>query len=263
MRSNKLIINYYCKKEEHTLNQANKQDAPVALITGASRRIGAAIAQYLQQAGFRVAIHCHQSIAAAQALAADMNRLRTDSATVFTADLCGADSAHQLVENTLAWAGRIDLLVNNASLFSCNSSDWDALFTLNVKAPFLLSHAAYPHLAVTQGSIINITDIHADKPLKGYAVYCQSKAALSMQTKALAREFAPCVRVNAVAPGAIMWPEQGNQLSELQQQHIIDKTPLNRHGSPLFIAQAVLCLAENKFITGQTLRVDGGRSLTD
>jgi len=243
------------------LNQTNKQDAPVALVTGAARRIGAAIAQYLHTAGYRVIIHCHQSHTAAHALANDMDRMRADSAIVLTANLCFPDSAHQLIADALTWAGRMDLLVNNASLFTRNETDWDAMFNLNVKAPFLLSHAALPHLAKTHGSIINITDIHADTPLKGYAIYCQSKSALSMQTKALAREFAPNVRVNAVAPGAIMWPEQGNQLSEEQQQNIIDKTPLKQHGSPLFIAQAVLSLAENLFITGQTLSVDGGRSI--
>ena len=243
------------------LNQENKHDAPVALVTGASRRIGAAIAQHLQAAGFRVVIHCHQSRLVAQVLADEMNRLRGDSARVLSADLYDLDAAQQLLTDTLAWTGRIDLLVNNASMFSRNESDWEAMFTLNVKAPFLLSYAARPSLAKTHGSIINLTDIHADKPLKGYAVYCQSKAALSMQTKALAREFAPNVRVNAVAPGAIMWPEQGNQLSDEQQQMIIASTPLKRHGSPLFIAQAVLALAKNEFITGQTLSVDGGRGL--
>ena len=243
------------------MNQVNKQDVPVALVTGAARRIGAAIAQHLHAAGFRVVIHCHQSKAAAQALADELNQLQADSAKVLMADLNHPGSVKQLLTDTLAWAGRMDLLVNNASLFTRNEADWDAMFTLNVKAPYLLSHAAYAHLAKTHGSIINITDIHAENPLKDYAIYCQTKAALSMQTKALAREFAPNIRVNAVAPGAIMWPEQDNQLSEVQQQHIIEKTPLKRHGSSLYIAQAVLALAQNIFITGQTLRVDGGRSI--
>lgn len=243
------------------MNQENKQDAPVVLVTGAAKRIGAVIAQYLHKAGFRVVVHCHQSQAAAKNLTDAMNQLRSDSATLLTADLCRPDLAVQLITDTLNWAGRLDLLVNNASLFTRNEADWDAMFTLNVKAPFVLSNAAFPHLAKTQGSIINITDIHADKPLKDYAIYCQSKAALKMQTKALAREFAPNVRVNAVAPGAIMWPEKGNQLSEKQQQAIINKTLLKRHGNPLYIAQAVLALTNNVYITGQTVRVDGGRGL--
>lgn len=243
------------------MNQPNKQDAPVALITGAARRIGAVIAQYLHEQGFRVAIHCRQSQAEAHALAANMNQQRVDSAIVLTADLCLRESASLLIGNALTWAGRLDLLVNNASLFSRNEADWDALFNLNVKAPFLLSHAAFPALLSARGSIVNITDTHADRPLKEYAIYCQSKAALSMQTKALAKEFAPGVRVNAVAPGAILWPEHGNLLSNDQQQNIINKTPLQRHGDPMFIAKAVFLMADNAFITGQSLKVDGGRSL--
>lgn len=242
--------------------QQKKDNTPVALVTGAARRIGATIAQHLHAAGFRVVVHCHQSYVEASILVEEMNQRRADSAQVFMADLANPTAPPQLIADTLNWTGRIDLLVNNASLFTCNEADWDAMFCLNVKMPYLLSHAAFPHLSRTHGSIINITDIHADKPLKGYAVYCQSKAALKMQTQALAREFAPSVRVNAVAPGAIMWPEQGNQLSEVQQQNIVNKTPLKRHGSPVFIAQAVLALAENTFITGETLSVDGGRSLT-
>ena len=243
------------------MNPANKQEAPVAVVTGAARRIGAVIAQHLHAAGFRVMIHCHQSHDAASALASDLNRQRAESAAVFSVNLCLQNAPQQLIDAALTFAGRIDLLVNNASFFSRNPSDWDNLFDLNVKVPFLLSYAAYPHLVKMHGAIINITDTHADRPLRDYAIYCQSKAALGMQTKALALEFAPNVRVNAVAPGAILWPEQGNQLDAEQKQHIIEKTPLKRHGDPLFIAQAVLALANNGFITGQTLRVDGGRSI--
>lgn len=255
-----------CKKEKHTLNQANKQ-APVALVTGGARRIGAAIARHLHQAGFRVLIHYHHSHDEARALAHDLNQTHANSVHTLCADLMVKQSATQLITHTINWAGRLDLLVNNASLFkktpadALDEADWDALFTTNVKAPFWLSHAAYPQLKLQRGSIINITDIHADKPLKDYAVYCQSKAALSMQTQALAIEFAPLVRVNAIAPGAIAWPEQDNALSKTLQQKIIAKTPLKQHGNPLFIAKAVLSLAENPFITGQTLKVDGGRSL--
>lgn len=243
------------------MNQPNKQDTRVALITGAARRIGAAIAKHLHEAGFRVVIHCHQSVHEAQELARTMNQQRADSACVLVADLSEDGVTARLIQQTLTWAGRLDLLVNNASLFSREISDWDALFYINVKVPFLLSLAARDALTKTHGTIINITDAHTDKPLKDYAVYCQSKAALGMQTKSLAREFAPNVRVNAVAPGAILWPEHGNELSHEQKQSIIDEIPLKRHGDPLFIAQAVLALTDNVFITGQTLIVDGGRGL--
>lgn len=135
------------------------------------------------------------------------------------------------------------------------------LFTLNLKAPYLLSLKAQSHLAQHQGTIINITDIHAQKPLKGYTAYCQSKAALEMQTKALACEFAPLIRVNAIAPGAIAWPEQDNALSAEIQAKIIAQTPLKRHGDPQYIGLAVLSFIENPFITGQILNVDGGRSV--
>ncbi len=249
------------------MNQANTQAARVAIITGSGRRIGAAIAQYLHHAGFRVIIHCHHSHSAAHALANDMNRHRPDSALVIVADLAIKKSANTIINESIKWAGQLDLLVNNASVFVSTPHDalddahWDTLFTINVKAPFWLSHLAYPHLAAQHGSIINITDIHAERPLKGYSAYCQSKATLTMQTKSLAREFAPAVRVNAIAPGAIAWPEHDNALSEALQQNIIAKTPLKQHGDPAYIAQAVLSIADNPFITGQTLAVDGGRGL--
>ena len=243
------------------ITKKNHTSAPVALITGAARRIGAAMAEHLHSAGYRVAIHCHQSQTEAVALVRGMNARRQGSAKAFTTDLCKPDAPKQLVQDALAWAGRLDLLINNASLFSRQEADWGPMFALHVRAPFQLSHAAYPALAITLGSIINITDIHAEKPLKNYAMYCQSKAALNLQTKALALEFAPLVRVNAVAPGAILWPEKDNALTEEQQQKIIAKTPLKQHGNPVFIAKAVLALIDNPFITGQILAVDGGRSL--
>lgn len=232
---------------------------PTALITGASRRIGAAIATYLHQSGFRVLIHCHQSFDSALALAHVLNEKRTNTARVLSVDLSVKESAVELIHDTIDWARRLDVLVNNASVFSRHEADWDRMFVTNVKAPFWLSHAAYPYLVKTQGTIINITDTHAQTPLKGYAMYCQTKAALAMQTKALASEFAPDIRVNAVAPGAIAWPEGDNSLSQKQQQAILAQTALHCHGTPLFIAKAVFALVDNPFITGQTLPVDGGR----
>lgn len=249
------------------MNYTSKPDEKVALVTGSARRIGAAIAEALHAAGFRVAIHCHHSLGDANALARQLNLIRADSACVFQEDLSHSGVFGKLIASIEAWAQRLDVLVNNASLFLQNdclefkAKDWRDLFMVNLQAPFELSIAAYPLLAVAQGSIINITDIHAEKPLKGHAVYCQTKAALLMQTKALARELAPRVRVNAVAPGAIVWPEKDNALSEEIQQQIIAKTPLRCHGEPIHIAQAVLALLENSFITGEVLHVDGGRSI--
>lgn len=250
------------------MNPANTQESPVALVTGAARRVGAAIATHLQCAGFRVVVHYHRSKEEAHALVDKLNSLRKDSAIALGADICVKKESVQLVSSAFLWGRRLDLLVNNAAVFIRTMAEspldevaWSRLFKTNVQAPFWLSHTAYSHLAEHQGAIVNITDIHAHKPLKEYSVYCQSKAALAMQTKSLAREFAPNVRVNAVAPGAIAWPEQDNVLSAEQQQHILERTPLRQHGDPVFVAEAVLSLAQNRFITGQTLCVDGGRSL--
>lgn len=249
------------------MNQGNKQVRKTALITGAARRIGAAISHRLHQAGFDVIIHCHHSVNEARQLAKQFNQLREDSAFIIEQDLCAKESAKKIIDSALAFKGRLDVLVNNASVFHrsvikpFDEALWDELFNCNVKAPYKLSLAAYEALAANAGVIINLTDIHAEKPLKDYAVYCQSKAAFLMQTKALAKEFAPRVRVNAVAPGAIAWPEAENELSSEKQEHIIAKTALKKHGHPNHIAQAVMALIENEFITGQVLNVDGGRGL--
>lgn len=248
------------------MNLKNKQPK-IALITGAARRIGAEIARALHQAGYRVVIHCHQSLADANQLAQTLNAERPDSALVVQADLSLPNTSDALIHAAIQWAGGLQVLVNNASLFipsdlhTYDPACSETLFALNVFAPWRLSIAARPWLAQGSGSIINITDIHAEKPLKAYAEYCQSKAALWMQTKTLARELAPLIRVNAVAPGAIAWPEQENSLSEPIKNQIINETPLKMHGQPEFIAEAVLALITNPFITGQMLRVDGGRSI--
>ena len=237
----------------------------VALITGAAKRIGAAIAEYLHQAGYRVAIHCYQSRDAADALCLRLNQQRADSAKVFQADLTQKAINQALPSQVIQWAGQLDILVNNASIFvktqweAPDDAQWAALFITNVQAPYWLSLAAREALVKQKGAIVNITDVYAEIPWKDYAEYCQTKAALQMQTKVLAQEFAPDIRVNAVAPGSIAWPEHDNALSATQKKQVIERAWLKRHGDPIYIAQAVFMLAENEFITGQILRVDGGR----
>ncbi|KTC80774.1 pteridine reductase [Legionella cherrii] len=249
------------------MNPTNKQEAKVALVTGGARRIGAATVKTLHAAGYKTIIHCHHSLQEAHSLAASLNEQRPNSAFVLQREITESCAAEEIITSIQDWTGRLDLLVNNASVFirteftAFVETDWDALFNVHVKAPFLLSLAARPLLAKHSGAIINLTDTHAEKPLKGYSAYCQSKAALEMQTKSLAREFAPEIRVNAIAPGATAWPEHFNALTPERKEEIIAKTPLKKHGDPEYVAQAVLALAENPYITGQILKVDGGRSL--
>jgi pteridine reductase len=248
------------------LNRVNTQ-AKVALVTGGARRIGAAICKKLHAAGYRIVVHCNTSLKEGQELVNEFNAIRQNSAMVLAMDLVESNAAETIVRQVVEWAGRMDILVNNASFFKKDDSSkqvkslWEDLFKVNVQIPYLLSLAARRLLAAHQGVIINLTDIHSERPLKGYSLYCQTKAALEMQTKSLAREFAPDIRVNAIAPGAIAWPEKENLLSLEIQHQIIEQTPLKRHGHPDYIAQAVLALAENEFITGQILKVDGGRNL--
>lgn len=241
--------------------------SPVALVTGSARRIGAAIVRQLHQAGYRVVIHALQHRLEAEALAQALNQERADSARVCCADLRDPQAIASLAQTAIAWQGRLDLLVNNASVFwrdeaaGLDSQAWSMQFEINLRAPQLLSLACQTSLTAAQGAIVNIADIHGDRPLKGYSVYCQTKAGLIMQTRALAKEFSPSVRVNAVSPGAIAWPEAANALSKAQQEKIISQTLLKAHGRPEYIAEAVLALAGNRYITGQVLAVDGGRSV--
>lgn len=249
------------------MNQ-NHTKAPVALITGAARRIGAAIASLLHEKGFRVIVHYNQSAIEANELVDGFNKTSSNSAIALYANLMDKSDIEQLIHQSIDWAGQLDCLVNNASVFIktnpgfLNESDWDTLFTTNVQAPYWLSVTAKPYLDLTKGSIINLGDIHALKPLADYSLYCQSKAALLMQTQSLAKAFAPNIRVNTVSPGAIAWPEKDNALSENIKATIIESTPLKKHGKPEYIAQAVLALIENPFITGVNLPVDGGRSIS-
>lgn len=240
---------------------------PVVLVTGAARRIGAAIARHLHAHGYAVALHYRGSEAEAVALRDELEAIRADSTLLLQADLAQSDAAEALVVRTIERFGRLVGLVNNASTFfptpfgETTPAQWQSLFDANARAPFFLAQAAAPHLRASRGAIVNLTDIHGERPLRDHAVYCMSKAALVMMTKSLALELAPDVRVNAVAPGAILWPEH-EVVDTARQAAIIAKTPLARTGTPGDIAEAVhWLLASARFTTGEVLHVDGGRLL--
>ncbi|MDH3692774.1 MAG: pteridine reductase [Gammaproteobacteria bacterium] len=238
----------------------------VALITGAARRIGAAIATRLHQSGADVAIHYRGSADEAAALADKLNAQRPDSASIFAADLTDLEALRELVDGVHDWHKRLDILVNNASSFyptpigEITEDHWDDLLGSNLKAPLFLSQAAAPSLRATNGVIINIVDIHAQRPLRNHAVYGAAKAGLAMLTRSLAKDLAPAVRVNGVAPGAILWPE--NDMSNETKNVILGQIPLQRAGDPGDIADCVLYLARDAdYVTGQIIAVDGGRSI--
>lgn len=245
----------------------NTSAAKVALVTGAARRVGAEIAQTLHQAGFNIILHYNDSAEDANRLAVKLNADRADSVVLMQADLLKQGQETTLVQAAFDQWNRLDAVINNASRYfstkvgETTEAMWDELFNSNVKAAFFLSQAAAPYLHDRQGSIVNITDIHAERPLKGYPIYSMAKSALVMMTKALARELGPDIRVNAVAPGAIIWPEGENSLSDDLKTKIIKASALKRTGTPHDIAKAVLFLIENTYITGQILAVDGGRSI--
>lgn len=240
---------------------------PVALITGAARRIGAAITRQLWQQGYRVIIHCHHSLTEAEQLAQELNSTKTDSACVVQADLNNTTQVSQLANKALKRWGQLDLLVNNASSFyptpleQSSDQQWDDLINSNLKAAYFLSAQLAASLTQQQGCIINLIDIHAQRALPGYPIYSIAKAGLQMMTLSLAKELAPAVRVNGVAPGPILWPEQAAAISPDEQAAIVDKTLLKRAGAPEDIAETVLFLAQQRFITGQIIAVDGGKSL--
>ena len=238
----------------------------VIFITGGSRRIGASIVRQLHKVGMKIALHYRHSETNAHALQAELNNQRSGSVLLLQADLCQPAKLASMVQQIIEHYGRLDVLVNNASTFyptpltSVEEKDWDDLLGINLKAPFFLSQAAAPYLAETEGCIINLVDIHAERPLRLHPVYSVAKAGLAMLTKALARELGPKVRVNAIAPGAILWPE--NEIDEVSKQRIISNVALKRHGSPQDIATAVLFLVRDaKYVTGQVLAIDGGRTL--
>ena len=246
------------------------QQRPAALVTGGARRIGAAIVRGLHEAGYDVALHCLRSRAQADDLAGELEALRPGSTLVLQADLAQFDRLPELVAQTVGRFGRLDALVNNASVFhptafgATTAEQWDGLFAANARAPFFLSQAAAPHLAAAGGAIVNLTDIHGERPLRGHAVYGLTKAALIMMTRTLALELAPRVRVNAVSPGAVLWPDAGDGpgKDEAEKADLLARTPLGRTGTPEEIAQAVLWLLRDApYTTGQVLRLDGGRML--
>lgn len=246
--------------------QKNPLANKVALVTGAARRIGAEVSRILHGAGMRIVLHYNASEEAAIQLSDELNHLRRHSAIAVRADLQEAESDKILIQKAVDEWGRLDALVNNASRFyrtnfgKVTEYAWDDLMNSNVKAPFFLAQAAAPVLAANEGVIINITDIHSERPLRDYAVYCISKAALAMATKVLAKELGPLIRVNAVAPGPIMWPEGENSLQDEEKRALIDKTVLQRSGGPEDIAKAVLFLVRDAgYVTGEVLHIDGGR----
>jgi pteridine reductase len=240
----------------------------VVLVTGGAKRVGAAIVRLLHAQGANVMIHYRASAADAKVLKDSLNLIRPGSAAALQAELLETETLPSVVLQTLDTFGRLDALVNCASTFypttlaDASETNWVELIGSNLKAPLFLSQAAAPHLRATRGSIINITDIHAERPLKGYLVYNVAKAGLRGLTHALARELAPEVRVNAVAPGAIVWPDDG-QFNDIEREAIINHALLKREGSPDDIALAVkYLLMDAPYVTGQTINVDGGRHIS-
>ena len=238
----------------------------VVMITGAARRIGAELVRHLHQSGMSIILHYCSSENDATALAKDLNSQRADSVKLLRGDLKEYSNIPDLIKQAASLFGSIDVLINNASSFfpthinEVNEDIWEDLVGVNFKAPFFLTQAAAAHLRVARGCIINVVDIHADRPLKDYSVYCVAKAGLAMLTKSMARELAPEIRVNGIAPGAIMWPEV--QHYENVHQEIIAHTALKREGSPKDVSNAALFLINNAdYITGQIIVVDGGRTL--
>jgi pteridine reductase len=263
------ICDYCCtaaSQEKLTVTDSNSLYGKAALITGGAVRIGAEDARVLHAVGMNIIIHCRSSRQQADQLADELNTLREQSAHVLQLDLDHTDKLAGLVDDAAAVWGRLDVLINNASSFyptpvgSITEADWDNLFNSNLKAPLFLSQAAAPHLKKTRGCIINMTDVHAIRPMRKHPVYCAAKAGLAMLTQSLARELGPEIRVNAVAPGAILWPD--NEMNDATKEHILERTALKRPGEPADIARTILFLIRDAdYITGQVISVDGGRSL--
>lgn len=243
------------------------ESRPIALVTGAARRVGAAIAARLHGAGFDLALHYRQSREGAADLADRFNAERADSTWLLQGDLATAEGPARIAEVFLARSSHCDLLVHNASSFyptamgAVDAAAWDDLLGSNLRGPFFLTQALLPALRVRGGAVVNLIDIHAERPLAEYPVYSIAKAGLAMLTRSLALELAPEIRVNGVAPGAILWPDDPADTWGKQQEAILRRIPLGRTGSPEDIADAVHYLATAPYVTGQILSVDGGRSV--
>jgi pteridine reductase len=238
------------------------------LITGAARRIGAAIARRLHASGAHVALHCHRSRVEAERLAAELNAARAGSCVVVQGDLLDLAALPRIVDEAAAAFGRLDGLVNNASSFyatpmgAIGEREWNDLIGTNLRAPLFLAQAAAPRLAAARGAIVNLVDIHAERPLGNYVVYSIAKAGLAGLTRSLALELGPEVRVNGVSPGAILWPDGGEHFDPAERERILRQTPLGRIGTPEDVAGAVkYLLFDAPFVTGQVLAVDGGRGI--
>jgi len=245
----------------------DKSNRPVALITGASQRIGATIARVLHQKNYNIIIHYRTSADAANQLQSELNQLRERSCQCLQADFNKEDEISRLCEQATRCWQRLDLLVNNASSFfptpihTIGLEDWDNLFNSNAKAPLLLSQGLAHLLEVHRGNIINLIDIHANRPLKNHTIYCMAKSALEMMTLSLAKELAPTIRVNGIAPGAILWPKPEETMSPNEKSDLLNEIPLQTLGKPEDIAETITFLASACYITGQIIAVDGGRSL--
>ncbi|WP_411833651.1 pteridine reductase [Pseudoxanthomonas mexicana] len=242
------------------------ESRPVALITGAARRVGAAIARGLHADGYDLALHYRRSGEEMEALVGELEQARPGSVVTVQADLAQFDRLAEIVARAVGHFGRLDALVNNASAYyatpigSTTPQQWDELFASNARAPFFLSQAAAPHLRARGGAIVNLADIYAERPLAGHTVYCMAKAALVMMTKSLARELGPQVRVNAIAPGNVLWSDNPVKAETLDM--VRERTALQRQGAPEDIVSAVRWLLHgNGYVTGQVIAVDGGRSV--
>ena len=238
------------------------------LVTGGAKRVGAAICRRLHSAGASIAIHYRSSVQEAQALRDELNALRNDSAEMYQADLLDLEALPRLTNEVVARFGQLDVLVNNASSFYATSlaeidkKHWDDLIGTNLKAPLFLAQAAAEELRRRHGCIVNIVDIHAERPMSGHLLYSAAKSGLVALTKGLAQEMAPQIRVNAIAPGVIIWPESEIWQDQELRRKIVAHTLLKREGEPDDIAKTVEFLAsEAPYITGQVISVDGGRSI--